>query len=258
MIPFSVLNLMILNLQFYLPSPESCHAKIGTNFQDWQVNMATDSIRKTRPAVPEALFEGNRLDQPTFHRLYEQTPPGFKAELIGGIVHVASPLRVTHGRFHTLLMTWLANYMRATPGTDVLDGATVILGDESEPQPDACLRFEHGASRVSEDDYCVGPPELLIEVSHSTVTKDLVHKRDDYERNNVGEYLVLVIPESRAIWFVRGKEGDFVELSPIDGKLQSRIFPGLRLDAEAFFQRDYGRVMTVLNEGLASIGKGDG
>ena len=32
------------------------------------------------------------MNREEFHRLYEQTPEGFKAELIGGIVYVASPL----------------------------------------------------------------------------------------------------------------------------------------------------------------------
>lgn len=219
-----------------------------------EIIMATDSLRKTDRAIPEALFEGNRLDQPTFHRLYEQTPEGFKAELIGGIVHVASPVGVLHNDHHFLTMTWLGNYAGSTPGVRGLLDGTVILGDESEPQPDGGLRYEVGTSHV-QDNYYIGPPELMVEVSHSTVTKDLVHKRDDYERNGVGEYLVLVIPDSRAIWFVRGEGAGFVELAPTDGILKSRIFPGLWLDPDALFNLDYPRVMATLNEGLASVEK---
>ena len=37
------------------------------------------------------------MDQKTFHALYLQTPEGFKAELIGGIVYVASPVSLRHG-----------------------------------------------------------------------------------------------------------------------------------------------------------------
>ncbi|HVA49152.1 MAG TPA: hypothetical protein VNH11_22505 [Pirellulales bacterium] len=32
---------------------------------------------------PPRLNAGDHLDQPTFHRLYEAMPPGFRAELIG-------------------------------------------------------------------------------------------------------------------------------------------------------------------------------
>ena len=218
--------------------------------------MATDSVREMRSAVPEGLFEGNKLDQPTFHRLYEQTPQGFKAELIGGIVHVASPVGIAHNDPHVLVIAWLSNYAVAKPNTHVLDNATVILDDQSEPQPDAGLRYRQGTSRIS-DNRCNGPPELVIEVSDSTVVHDLFDKRADYERHGVSEYLVLAVEESRAIWFTRGDDGGFVELSPTAGKLQSCIFPGLWLDPDALFDLDHVRVMAVLNEGLASVGKSE-
>lgn len=217
--------------------------------------MSTDTFQSkslTPAEAVEALRPGTVLDQTTFHHLYEQTPADFKAELIGGIVHMASPLRVSHGRLHSLLIAWLRAYCGSMSEADVLDNATVILADESEPQPDASLRYERGTSRVSDDDYCIGPPELVVEVSQSTVTHDLVAKRADYERNGVSEYLVFVVPESRVVWFRREKEGGFTELSPSDGYLKSHVFPGLWLDAAAFFQMDYERVMAVLNEGLRS------
>ena len=78
------------------------------------------------------------------------------------------------------------------------DNATVILGDESEPQPDLHLRLLPecgGRSRVNADDYFVGPPELVIEVAHSSEAIDLDAKRRDYERAGVLEYLVLCVRE---------------------------------------------------------------
>ena len=216
--------------------------------------MAMDSAPVTRSGVPEALFEGNRLDQPTFHRLYEQTPEGFKAELIGGVVHVASPVGVLHNDHHFLTTTWLGNYAGATPGVGGLLDGTVILGDESEAQPDGGLRYEEGTSRVAGNRYA-GPPELVVEISDSTVVHDLFDKRADYDRHGVAEYLVLAVEEARAIWFVRDADGKFVELAPTDGILQSRVFPGLWLDPEALFQLDYKRTMATLNEGLASVAK---
>jgi hypothetical protein len=38
-------------------------------------------------AAPKTLVEGQRLDQPTFHALYEAMPPGIRAELIDGVLH---------------------------------------------------------------------------------------------------------------------------------------------------------------------------
>src|SRR5262249_13094914 len=57
----------------------------------------------------------------------------------GGIVYMASPMKRGHGRYGTRLIRWLGEYEEATPDTEVLDNATNILGDESEPEPDGCL-----------------------------------------------------------------------------------------------------------------------
>jgi hypothetical protein len=43
---------------------------------------------------PTALMEGQDLDQPTFHALYEAMPPGTRAELIDGVVYMPSPVGV--------------------------------------------------------------------------------------------------------------------------------------------------------------------
>ncbi len=107
------------------------------------------------------LCNGDRMKQPEFHRRYETYPKDVKFELIGGIVYMASPLRMPHGRYQPMLSLALALYKSATPGVEVADNATVILGEESEPQPDLLLRIltEYGGrSGVTEDEYCQGLP----------------------------------------------------------------------------------------------------
>src|SRR5260221_7287847 len=96
--------------------------------------------RRPSPNVP-LLHNGDRLTQAEFHRRYEAYPEDVKFELIGGIVYMASPLRLPHGRYHQKLSFVLAHYESATPGVEVADNATVILGEESEPQPHLLLRI---------------------------------------------------------------------------------------------------------------------
>ena len=59
---------------------------------------------------------------------------------------MASPLRRPHGIYHFRLSHVLATYEDGTPGIEAADNATVMLGEESEPQPDLMLRIltEHG------------------------------------------------------------------------------------------------------------------
>jgi Uma2 family endonuclease len=58
----------------------------------------------------------------------------------------------------------------------VCDHATVRLDFDNEPQPDALLRLEEsvgGNSRISEDDYTEGAPELIVEIVSSSASYDL-------------------------------------------------------------------------------------
>ena len=113
---------------------------------------------------PPPLESGDRLTRIEFERRYQQMPDNKKAELIEGVVYVASPVRANrHGRPHAKIITWLGKYGVATPGVDVQDNTTVRLDADNEPQPDALLRIEPevgGNSRITEDDYIEGAPIL--------------------------------------------------------------------------------------------------
>ena len=208
--------------------------------------------------VPRGLpfVNGDRLDQPTFHRLYQETPSGVKAELIGGLVYVASPVSVHHSRPHGRIVQWLSAYADDTAGTEALDDASTILGADSEPQPDACLRVlegNGGQSVVNPKGYVEGPAELVAEVAYSTANIDLHAKRLDYESAGVKEYVVVLVGSRQVFWFTRGRKG-FAEHKPgEDGILRSKVFPGLWLDPAAVFDLNGRRILAVLRQGLASL-----
>jgi Uma2 family endonuclease len=199
------------------------------------------------------LQNGDLMSREEFHRLYEQAPDGFKAELIGGIVYVASPLTLNHGKPHLLLSCVLGAYAGATPGVEASDNTTVILGNEGEPQPDLYLRVlpeSGGQSTTSSDGYVRGAPELIIEVAVSSRAIDLHAKKRDYARYGVREYLVHCAKEQRLRWFDLAAE---TELQPDDaGIYRVGVFPGLWINGPALVAHDYPRLMASLHEGLAT------
>jgi Uma2 family endonuclease len=201
------------------------------------------------------LENGDHLDQKTFHARYEAMPAGTRAELIGGVVHMPSPLKPRHGRIHTGIMKWLGAYEDATPNTELFDNTTAILGEASEPQPDAYLIVapeRGGQMRMNEDEYLEGAPELVAEVALSTEATDLHAKKSDYERAGVREYIVVALRQNRVYWFV-SRNGHFVELTPDDnGIIRSEVFPGLWLDPAALLRLDGPRIREVLQQGLAT------
>lgn len=217
--------------------------------------MSTVSKPLATPHRQTTLHTGDRMTREEFHRAYEQTPDGFKAELIGGIVFVASPLGRPHGTSHLALGSVIAAYQGATAGTEAGDNTTLLLGEDAEPQPDLCLRIlpEYGGqSRTTPDDYLEGPPEWVGEVAHSSRAIDLHAKRDDYAAYGVQEYVVVSLLDRRLHHFdLRG--GAARELPPdADGVVRSFAFPGLWIDAAALLAKDYARLMATLQAGLAT------
>jgi Uma2 family endonuclease len=177
-----------------------------------------------------------------------------KAELIEGVVYVASPVRIQkHANPHARMITWLGVYEAATPGVMLGDNSTVRLDAENEPQPDALLRIDEfcgGQSRISEDDYLEGAPELIVEIAASSASYDLHDKLRAYRRNGVREYLVWLTQEQAFRWYVL-VEGEYVLQQPDDqGILRSQGFPGLQLAVEALLAGDMERVLAVLQEGM--------
>lgn len=80
------------------------------------------------------LESGDRLSRAEFERRYLAAPQIKKAELIEGVVYVASPLRhEQHGRPQSRVMTWLGVYQALTPGVDLSDAPTVRLDPDNEP-----------------------------------------------------------------------------------------------------------------------------
>ena len=200
------------------------------------------------------LENGDKLTRHEFERRYHAMPNLKKAELIEGVVYVASPLRIkSHGEPHAYIMTWLGVYKAATPGIGFADNATVLIDTDNEPQPDALLRIETGGqSRINKDDYVEGAPELIVEIAASSASYDLHEKLKVYRRNQVQEYLIWRVYDYQFDWF-RLQQGEYIQLQPnADNIICSQIFPGLWLDKTALLGGDLGKVLTVVQQGLAS------
>ena len=200
-------------------------------------------------------MNGDKLTRHEFERRYHAMPDVKKAELLEGVVYMPSPVHYAkHGEPRARVITWLGTYVAFTPYLRVADNATVRLDNDNEPQPDVLLRLEErvgGSSSQSEDDYLIRPPELVVEISKSSVSYDLHVKRDVYRRSGVREYLVWRIDDEAFDWFVLN-EGKYEKLEPAAGILTSQTFPGLQLDAEALLRGDMARVLSVLQEGVGT------
>jgi Uma2 family endonuclease len=208
-----------------------------------------------RSAIPP-LENGDRLSRDEFERRYDAMPELKKAELLEGIVYMASPVsHQGHGKPQFDLISWLGWYRAHTPGVEGGDNGSIRLDLGNMPQPDAFLivRPECGGQvRISDDDYIEGAPELVAEVASSSVSYDLHIKLQVYQRNGSREYLAWRVRDHAFDWFVlRDGRYERLPLTP-EGHYRSEAFPGLWLDPGALIRGDIAALIQVLHQGLAT------
>ena len=202
------------------------------------------------------LESGDRLTRHEFQRRYIAMPHIKKAELIEGVVYLASPVRFrSHGEPHGHLITWLGIYQVPTLGLELGNNPTVRLDLDNELQPDAVLLIDErlgGQAHISDDDYIEGAPELVVEVAASSAANDLHDKKRAYRRNGVQEYIVWQTLENQLDWFSL-QNGEYVPLeADPNNVIKSRVFPGLWLATRALLAGDMTKVVEVLQQGLNS------
>jgi len=198
------------------------------------------------------LNNGDHLTRREFERRYEATAEKVKAELIEGVVYMASPVYLPHAESHGDMATWLGTYRTYTPKIRVADNVTIRLDAENEVQPDLAAWIDERKAHQSQEGYLEGAPELVIEVAVSSASYDLHEKLRVYRRNGIQEYIVWRVLDKQIDWFEL-KDGEYVRLTQDEGGvIKSNIFPGLWLAANNLLNGDLAKVLAKLNEGLAT------
>jgi Uma2 family endonuclease len=222
--------------------------------------MTTAAARQLPVSLAERIIppleSGDHLTAEEFERRYDAMPDLKKAELIQGVVFVPSPVSTDrHGEPHVDLITWLGFFKAHTPGLRGGADSTIRFDKRNEPQPDGLLLIDPkrgGRARIDEDGYVRGGPELLAEVSATTVSIDTHWKKEIYQKFGVQEYVIWRVLDSELDWY-RLVSRRFKRLTPgRDGIFRSHVLPGLWLDAAALIAGDMVRVLDVLQQGLAS------
>src|SRR5262249_16546522 len=147
------------------------------------------------------LVAGDRLTREEFMRRWEAMPHLKKAELIGGVVYMPSPLRLDHGDSDSAIAVWLGVYAAYTPGCRAGSNATWHMLKDA-PQPDEHLRIlpEYGGQSGVKDGYGRGAPELAAEICLSSTAYDLHPKMKLYRKAGVLEYVTVLVWEQEVRW----------------------------------------------------------
>jgi Uma2 family endonuclease len=198
------------------------------------------------------LVPGQRMTVDEFHEAYSAYPDHTKFELLDGVVHMASPVRYERVRPHTLMTILGGVYSLATAGTEYLIEQSTRFGFLNEVQPDGILRIleSHGGQSQIENGRLINTPELIIEVSSTSLAFDLREKYAIYHAVGVLELLIIDVNHDDCYWF------DLCTATrltlPSDGICRVKTFPGCWFNLPALYRGDGSGMQVTMQQGLAS------
>lgn len=164
--------------------------------------------------------------------------PEQKADLIDGVIYVASPENYdAHRLYH-----WLVELLQRFPSTRTLgevfgSRAAFRLSARNSPEPDIAFVRKERLHLVREAHF-EGAPDLVIEiVSPESVERDYVLKRALYEQHGVREYWIVDAGLRKITLLRMGKGKEFREVRPSRGVLRSQVLTGFWLRPEWLWAR---------------------
>jgi Uma2 family endonuclease len=173
-----------------------------------------------------------RSDCFTYEDFCALVPDGQKADLIDGVIYMASPDNTDADDVFGWLFTVLSVYVEEKKLGRVFGSRVAFrLDEKSSPEPDiAFLRTEY-ADRI-ERGGVEGPPDLAIEiVSPDSVERDYKKKRKQYQHFGVPEYWIIDEEEQTVLLLRRNARGRYQEVPARRGKMHSEVLPGFWLDS---------------------------
>ena len=197
------------------------------------------------PSVPP-LRHGDALSFAEFRRLWELHPEVKSAQLIDGRVFIEPFVDEFHGLTSAIVIGWIARFFFIPPrGVEPLAHMTTELFGTQSVEADILVRRHDGLSTIDGEGRMHGPPELAVEVaSDFSVGLDLGRKKELYCEAGVLEYIVF--QQDRIDWFIL-EDGKYRSLLPdANGVIESRLFPGLRLQVQAMLDQDIATVIAAV------------
>ncbi|WP_353259432.1 Uma2 family endonuclease [Prochlorothrix hollandica] len=149
-------------------------------------------------------------------------------ELLRGDLVVMTP----EGESHAYYNTEIADYLRLKLGSKakIRDAKPVTLPNNSEPEPDIAVVQNLGQEYLHHHPY----PEnifLIIEISKTTLNKDLGEKKIIYAEAGIREYWVVDLQNSQLQVFRLLKDGQYCEaLALSTGTVSPCAFPEITLN----------------------------
>ena len=187
----------------------------------------------------------------TFADFLELIREDQKADLLDGVICMASPENIDHND----LVSWLGTVLRQFVEERQLGKVTINrvayrLSPKNAPEPDlAFVRTERLG--IMKKGYVDGAPDLAVEiVSPDSVSRDYEDQRRRYEEAEVGEYWIIDAEETKATFLVHGA-GGYAEKPPEEQIFRSHVIPGFVIDVRWLWQRPLPPTLPIVQTMLS-------
>ena len=175
---------------------------------------------------------------------------GQKADLIDGIIYMASPENIESFDLFSWLLRLASDFLEARDLGGRLFGSRIAfqLDDENAPEPD--LAFVRGERlHLIRKSQILGPPDWALEiVSPESVERDYRKKRKQFERFKVPEYWIIDPIKERVTCLRLSRAGKYEEVRPRHGIIHSTVIEGFCLRLSWLWQRPLPPKNKVLAE----------
>jgi Uma2 family endonuclease len=184
-----------------------------------------------------------------FEAFCELVKDGEKADLIDGVIYMASPDN-TDANILSVWLICLLDYFVAEYDLGQVFGSRVAfrLDGRNGPEPDVAF-VRKDRLHLVERGRVAGPPDLAVEiVSPESIERDYEKKRRQYERAGVPEYWIIDELEQRVTALRLAAKRKYKEVRPQKGELHSAVVPGFWLRVAWLWQSPLPKRSVVLNE----------
>jgi Uma2 family endonuclease len=192
------------------------------------------------------IAQPRKLDY-TFDYFMTLVKDGEKADLIDGVIYMASPDNTDAGKLFVWLISLLHDFAELRDLGEVLGSRIAFRLDETNsPEPDVAFIRKDQVNRIHRG-FVDGPPDVAIEiVSPDSVDRDYKTKRNQFETAGVREYWIVDETERKTTFLRLGRNKKYREVKLRKGVFTSTALPGFWIQPEWIWQEPRPRKADVL------------
>jgi Uma2 family endonuclease len=191
----------------------------------------------------------------TFEEFCSFVKDGEKADLIDGVIYMASPENFDANQLFMWLGGLLYDYVQARKLGRVTGSRVAYRLDEhNAPEPDIAFVGNRNLKTIRRG-YVDGPPDAAFEiVSPESVERDYERKRARYEESGVREYWLIDETEQTVTLLRLDATGKYREVRARKGVLTSKVVKGFWICPEWLWQDPLPEKSAILKQILKGKG----